>query len=249
MQIVLSKNRVIAYGENFLAMGGTVVNTETDARFDNATVAECDCVPSDIGVSGYEYHSGVFVPCAPYGKADNTGYLMEVCGECATPRNSRVPIKNAKWETVASKDFDITGVASVSEGTKNITLTIPIDASKLTDYTEYRIVLKSGTFDLADTGNSGSHTPSFSLGVNILGGTTDTRFTITGLTGEDLVYSPENLIMGGGFIATKCTVNNNTGKTELTARDTHGFEFNKILLSVYVCVYEAHFTIEIQARG
>ena len=249
MQIVLSKNRVIAYGENFLAMGGTVINTETGAKFDNATVAECDCVPSDIGVSGYEYHSGGFVPCAPYGKADNTGYLMEVCTTCATPRNSGVPIKNAKWETVASEDFDLFASVSVAEGKKESTLTIPIDASALTGYTEYRIVLTSGTFDLSDTGNTGSNIPSFSLGVNILGGSTDARLSITGFTSDGAVSTPNNLIMGGGFIATKYTVDNNKGTTSLTVRDTHGFDFNKILLSAAACIYETHFTIEIQARG
>ena len=99
MQIVISNNRVIGYGENFLCMGGTVINTETGAKYDNATIAECDCIPSDIGKVGYEYRGGSFVPSAPFGMADNTGYIMEVCTTCATPRNSSVPIKNAKWET------------------------------------------------------------------------------------------------------------------------------------------------------
>ena len=94
MQLVLSKNRIIAHGENFLAMGGVVVNTETGDKYDNATIAECDggC-PSDINEVGYEYHAGVFVPCAPYGKGNNNGYFMEVCKGCATPKNSGIPIK------------------------------------------------------------------------------------------------------------------------------------------------------------
>ena len=67
MQLVLSNNRVIAHGENFVAMGGVVINTETGAKYENATVAECSSYPSDIGKVGYEYHAGTFVPCAPYG--------------------------------------------------------------------------------------------------------------------------------------------------------------------------------------
>lgn len=93
MQLVLSNNRIIAHGENFLAMGGVVINTETGAKYENATVAECEGCPSDIDSVGYEYHAGVFVPCAPFGKGNNNGYFMEVCKDCATPRSSGIPIK------------------------------------------------------------------------------------------------------------------------------------------------------------
>lgn len=92
MQLVLSNNRIIAHGENFLAMGGVVINTETGAKYENATVAECDGCPSDIDTVGYEYHGGVFVPCAPFGTGNNNGYFMEVCETCATPRNSGIKI-------------------------------------------------------------------------------------------------------------------------------------------------------------
>lgn len=94
MQLVLSNNRIIAHGENFLAMGGVVINTETGAKYENATIAECNGCPSDIDKVGYEYHAGVFVPCAPFaGNGNNNGYFMEVCESCATPRNSGIPIK------------------------------------------------------------------------------------------------------------------------------------------------------------
>lgn len=92
MQLVLSNNRVIAHGENYLSMGGVVINTETGARYENATIAECENCPSDIGKVGYEYHGGVFKPCAPYGTGNNSGYFMEVCSECAVPRSSGIPI-------------------------------------------------------------------------------------------------------------------------------------------------------------
>jgi len=98
MQLVLSKNRIIAHGENFLAMGGVVINTETGARYENATVAECENCPSDIDKVGYEYHAGVFVPCAPYGVGNNNGFFMEVCESCATPRSSGIPIKGGLKE-------------------------------------------------------------------------------------------------------------------------------------------------------
>lgn len=104
MQLVLSGNRIIAHGENFLAMGGVVINTETGTRFENATIAECDGCPSDIDAVGYEYHAGVFVPCAPYGKGNNNGYFMEVCADCATPRSSGIPIKKGiKLENLNSE--------------------------------------------------------------------------------------------------------------------------------------------------
>lgn len=93
MQLVLSNNRIIAHGENFLAMGGVVINTVTGAKYENSTIAECNGCPSDIDEVGYEYHAGAFVPCAPFGKGDNNGCFMEVCTTCATPRSSGIPIK------------------------------------------------------------------------------------------------------------------------------------------------------------
>lgn len=86
MQLVLSNNRVLAHGENFISMGGTVINTETNKVYQNATVAECDGCPSDIGVVGYEYHAGEFVPCAPFGKG--IGNIAVYCDDCKTPRDS-----------------------------------------------------------------------------------------------------------------------------------------------------------------
>ena len=88
MQLVLSNNRVINYGENFIAMGGTVINTETGIVYQNATVAECSNCPSDIGTVGYEYHAGRFVPCAPFGRGK--GNVAVYCDDCKTPRDSGV---------------------------------------------------------------------------------------------------------------------------------------------------------------
>lgn len=93
MQLVLSNNRIVAHGENFLSMGGVVINTETGAKYENATIAECDGCPADIDKVGYEYRAGVFVPCAPFGVGNNNGYFMEVCESCATPRSSGIPIR------------------------------------------------------------------------------------------------------------------------------------------------------------
>lgn len=93
MQLVLSNNRVIAHGENFISVGGVVINNDTGAKYDNATIAECDSCPTDIDSVGYEYKAGVFTPCAPYGKGNNNGYFMEVCQSCAAPKNSGISIK------------------------------------------------------------------------------------------------------------------------------------------------------------
>ena len=93
MQLVLSNNRVLTYGENFIALGGVVINTETGKKYDNATIAECDCVPSDINDVGYEYHCGEFVPCAPFGKG--SGNIAVVCNhDCKSIKDSGIPISH-----------------------------------------------------------------------------------------------------------------------------------------------------------
>ena len=161
MQLVLSNNRIIAHGENFLAMGGTVINTETGAKYDNATVTECEgnC-PADIDSVGYEYHSGVFVPCAPYGKGNNNGYIMEVCNECATPRNSGVPIKNAKWETVASQVFSFDKITSNTTREDEVNFGFTVSGETLKEYSSYRLILKAGSsFEIRKPQESDTNTP------------------------------------------------------------------------------------------
>lgn len=89
MQIVLVGNRVVAHGDNcFLSMGGTVICEDTGKAYPNATVAEVDAIPADIDTVGYEYHAGVFVPCAPYG--EGAGAIMVACEECGTPKRSKI---------------------------------------------------------------------------------------------------------------------------------------------------------------
>jgi hypothetical protein len=136
MQLVLSNNRVIAHGENFLSMGGTVINTATGDKYENATVAECENCPSDINEVGYEYHAGVFVPCAPYGKGNNNGYFMEVCSTCATPRSSGIPIEGGLKPE------------NLHEETKNCFLHLLWENSKPTDeYKAQTITLSSADYD------------------------------------------------------------------------------------------------------
>jgi hypothetical protein len=89
MQLVVSGNRILAHGEGFLAMGGTVIHNETGRVWQSATVVECDCCPTDIDSVGYEYHAGQFVPCAPYGKGK--GNLAVVCN------NDCKSIKDSGW--------------------------------------------------------------------------------------------------------------------------------------------------------
>lgn len=94
MKLALSGKRVIGYGENLIPMGGTVIDTDTNKVYQNATIAECDGCPSDIDLVGYEYHAGNFVPCAPYGTEDSGGEIMVACDNCATPRKSGVDIQD-----------------------------------------------------------------------------------------------------------------------------------------------------------
>lgn len=106
-QLVVSGNRILAHGEDcFLAMGGTVICTQTERKFENATVVFHEGgIPSDIDSVGYEYHAGEFVPCAPYGKG--TGTLAVVCDECGTIKDSGVSVSNLC--KVIKKEYDGTG--------------------------------------------------------------------------------------------------------------------------------------------
>lgn len=91
MQLVLIKNRVIAYGGEYIAMGNTVVDARSGKLFSGATIAECNSCPPDIGEVGYEYMAGVFTPCAPYGKGD--GNLAVLCNrDCKSIKDSDIPL-------------------------------------------------------------------------------------------------------------------------------------------------------------
>ena len=92
-QIVLQGNRVVAYGDNcFVHAGNTVLNTSNGNDYPGATLANCDALPPDIGQVGYEYHAGVFVPCAPFGKG--SGNVAVACDECKAIKDSGIPIDN-----------------------------------------------------------------------------------------------------------------------------------------------------------
>lgn len=141
MQLVLCNNRVIAHGSGFVSLGGVVINNTTGKKYENATIAECEGCPADINEMGYEYHAGVFVPCAPYGKGNNNGYFMEICEECATPRNSGIPIKKGiKLENLNEE------VTANALGGTMITL-LWENASPSSDFAAQTITLASGEWD------------------------------------------------------------------------------------------------------
>lgn len=117
MQLVLRNNQVIAHGEGFLSMGGVVINPETGAKYEGATIAECDSCPSDIGKVGYEYRAGIFTPCAPYGKGDGT--IPVLCDdECKATKDSGIPLES--FCLVEKKPY--TGLNSVGQA-GGVTLT------------------------------------------------------------------------------------------------------------------------------
>ncbi len=180
MQLVLSNNRVIAHGENFLALGGVVINTETGAKYENATIAECDGCPSDIDKVGYKYHAGAFVPCAPFaGNGNNNGFFMEVCEDCATPRNSGIPIKGGlKLENMADS-------VKTKINHNSITL-LWTNASPTSAFNDQTITLSTTNYDFylieaLSTPNVANGAPARFLSVvsNILG-----AHTITGQVGS-----------------------------------------------------------------
>ena len=151
MQLVLSNNRIIAHGENFLALGGVVINTETGDKFDNATIAECECAPSDIGQVGYEYHAGDFVPCAPFGVG--TGNVAVYCDGCKTPKDSGIHIEDVArkiillWEnaspesvfsdqtvTLSSEDWDFLLIQPKNGAATIVTKTVAVSSGYTTVY-------------------------------------------------------------------------------------------------------------------
>lgn len=141
MQLVLSNNRVIAHGSGYLALGGVVINKTTGEKYDNATIAECENCPSDIDKVGYEYHAGVFTPCAPYGTGNNNGFFMEVCEKCATPRSSGIKIKGG----LKRENFDPEFVANELGGT--MTFLLWENASPVSDFAGQTITLSMDDWD------------------------------------------------------------------------------------------------------
>jgi hypothetical protein len=103
-------------------MGGTVINTETNRVYQNATIAKCESCPSDIDEVGYEYHAGVFVPCAPYGKAED-GNILVACEDCATPKSSGLKISELAQGDCKIQCGTFTGIR-ISGTTTYVTATL-----------------------------------------------------------------------------------------------------------------------------
>lgn len=94
-QLVVRGNRILAHGFNrYISVNGTVIDTDSGKVYANSTVVECkECLPADIDSIGYEYHSGVFVPCAPYG--EGTGTIAVLSSDmCKTIVDSGILVTN-----------------------------------------------------------------------------------------------------------------------------------------------------------
>lgn len=229
MQLVLSKNRIIAHGENFHAMGGVVINTETGARYENATIAECEGCPSDINEVGYEYHAGVFVPCAPYGKGNNNGYFMEVCETCATPRNSGLLIRDIKWSKVGS----VTCSASSTSSNIEKSFTFPISESLLKEYSSLRYKIKSGSY------------LKFTVrGVEKISCGTEPLLTITGTANNYTTFTFDNDIILPVYMSNNSICDCNVSNQEITTNPnwcspTGGF-VDPLIITVAVGQYSSN---------
>lgn len=116
-QIVISGNRILAYGENcFIAMGGTVICPTTGRVYQNATVATVDALPADVDEVGYEYHAGDFVPCAPFGKG--AGNIAVFCNDdCKSLKDSGFSI-DSDFIQCAITTHTGTGTSSANNPTK-----------------------------------------------------------------------------------------------------------------------------------
>lgn len=119
MQIVLSNDRVIAHGGEYIAMGGTVIDTANGKAYQSATVVEVNCVPCDIDEVGYKYRAGNFIPCAPYGIDNGNGFIMVACQECATPKRSKIPVENILGARL-TVDSPAGSVIYATKGSKSI---------------------------------------------------------------------------------------------------------------------------------
>lgn len=264
MQLVLSKNRIIAHGENFLSMGGVVINTETGAKYENATVAECEGCPSDIDKVGYEYHAGVFVPCAPFGVGNNNGYFMEVCKDCATPRNSGLPIKDIKWSTVGSVScFIDTTTAAVDKA-----FNLPIGKSVLAEYSMLRYKIIEGSyFDLGGMRISMNTNPVvidtfISVGGYPLYTHTPLQGQINGYnelyTAKTIVFEKDTIVpfyvvSTGYYDASNDTSGNITNGLVLHNYTTFGAEIDPLSIKITIPNYRnqpnrAHIVIELEGR-
>lgn len=108
-QLVLFKNRVVAYGSDcFLAMGDTVICTETGRRFEHATIATTTAPPPcDLALTAYEYDGANFRICEPFGKTDG-GYIVAACDDCRTPRQTTIPTAKVKELVETYATIDVT---------------------------------------------------------------------------------------------------------------------------------------------
>lgn len=150
MQLVLINNRVITHGENFLSLGGVVINTKTGAKYENATIAECDSCPSDIDKAGYEYHAGVFVPCAPYGKGN--GNVAVLCDrDCKSIKDSGIHLNSiGRVETLTYEGTGATYVELTFSATPHIVFITTVIEEYDDSLGEYGVVMDGLWFGWED---------------------------------------------------------------------------------------------------
>lgn len=174
-QIVVSGNRILTYGENcFVSMGGTVICPDTDRVFQNATIIECNNIPSDIDSVGYEYHAGNFVPCAPYGKGTRAGNVAVVCNEdCKAIKDSGIPFSQV-GEIIETECITYSGYIELKYEFKKLPKIIFISGNDETGvvftYSGNGFVIKN--FALANTTGAPL---TYSLTLNISGGKVSIR--------------------------------------------------------------------------
>lgn len=131
MQLVLCGNRVVNYGEDCLDLGCGILCPDTEHIHSNCTlVTTCTDLPADIDSVGYEYHAGIFVPCEPYG---------ETVGG------------NNGWETIGSVSYSTEGYPTNDlilndKESQNVALTIPYDEAVLDNFSQFRYVIKRGSY-------------------------------------------------------------------------------------------------------
>lgn len=128
-QLVVSGNRILAYGEDCFAVMGEIIKCSTTGEeYTNATVTTCEEFPKDIGKVGYEYHAGQFVPCAPFGEGE--GNIAVFCDACNTLKNSGFSISDL-YNPAHIYETSYTGANKYGSSNPNSKVTLPFIAKML----------------------------------------------------------------------------------------------------------------------
>ena len=194
-QLVVSGNRILAYGTDcFYSMGGTVICPETERVYQNATVVNCEKIPSDIDLVGYEYHSGEFVPCAPFGVGD--GNAAVVCGnDCKALKDSGIPL--GRFGQIAETTYTGSGGNSLSLTFDAVPVVLFITGKRSGSNYDFAIVKEGMLIGWVGGEYNAVYGNNSAQAVTINGNTIKILCTPNNFNRSDAVYSVKAILQGG----------------------------------------------------